>query len=56
MFGSCTEGIKKNVMGTVHCTVAEMVEEPVGIENLNKLSGSSEINVWLVGRKTVECI
>lgn len=54
MFAPCTEIIKKNAMGTVHDTIADLVEEPVDIEKLNKLSGSS--NVWLVGRKTVECI
>lgn len=56
MFAPCTEIIKKNAMGTVHGTVADLVEEPVDIEKLNKLAGSSEINVWLVGRQTVECI
>lgn len=40
----------------MHCTEADFVEEQANIEKLYKLTGSGEINVWFIERKTLECV
>ena len=56
MFGQHVEMIKKNVTWTMCYTEANLVEERANIEKLYKLTGSGEINVWFIERKTVECV
>lgn len=56
MFGQCAEMIKINVTGTMGCTETKLVEHQANTEKLYKLTGSGEINVWFIERKTVECV
>lgn len=56
MFGQRGGMIKKNMTGTMRCTEANLVEEGANREKFYKLTESNQINVWFIGKKTVECV